>query len=199
MSLREKVIKKELVVGTWLQTGNPVVAEVLAECGYDFIAADIEHTSISEKDFVDFARAVKGRTVPFARVENSDEMAIRRVLDLGAEGIIVPMVNNRTQAEEIVAASKYAPQGKRGFAFVRANKYGVEFDEYAKSANERITVIAMIETKEAVENINDILSVEGTGELDIEKDWDTFVATMNRMGLERLLEIEQEAYDAMYK
>lgn len=161
MSLREKIIKRDLVVGTWLQTGDPVTAEVLAECGYDFIAADIEHTSISEKDFVDFARAVNGKTVPFARVENSDEMAIRRVLDLGAEGVIVPMVNNAEQAKEIVAAAKYAPQGKRGFAFVRANKYGVEFDEYAKTANDRITVIAMVETKESVENIDEILAVDG--------------------------------------
>ncbi|MBQ7974464.1 MAG: 2,4-dihydroxyhept-2-ene-1,7-dioic acid aldolase [Clostridia bacterium] len=154
-------MNKELVVGTWLQTGDTVTAEILAECGYDFIAADIEHTSINEKDFVDFARAVRGRTAPFARVENSDEMAIRRVLDLGAEGVIVPMVNNAEQARDIVSAAKYAPQGKRGFAFVRANKYGVAFDEYAKTANEQITVIAMVETKEAVENIDEILSVDG--------------------------------------
>ncbi len=97
----------------------------MAECGYDFIAADIEHTSITEKGFVDFARAVKGLAAPFARVANSDEMAIRRMLDLGAEGVIVPMVNSGEQA------------------------------------NDKITVIAMIETKEAVENIEEILAVDG--------------------------------------
>lgn len=161
MSLRDKITNKELVVGTWLQTGDPVTAEIMAECGYDFIAADIEHTSISERDFVDFARAVKGLTVPFARVANSDEMAIRRMLDLGAEGVIVPMVNSGEQAKAVVDAAKYAPQGKRGFAWVRPNKYGVEFNKYAAEANDKITVIAMIETKEAVENIDEILSVEG--------------------------------------
>lgn len=161
MVLRDKIINKELVVGTWLQTGDAVAAEIMAECGYDFIAADIEHTSINEKQFVDFARAVKGLTVPFARVANSDEMAIRRMLDLGAEGVIVPMVNSGEQARAVVDAAKYAPQGKRGFAWIRPNKYGVEFNEYAAKANDMITVIAMIETKEAVENIDDILSVDG--------------------------------------
>lgn len=161
MSLRDRIINKDLVVGTWTQTGDPVAAEIMAECGYDFIAADIEHTSISERDFVDFARAVKGLTVPFARVANSDEMAIRRMLDLGAEGIIVPMVNSGEQAKSVVEAAKYAPQGKRGFAWIRPNKYGVKFNEYAAKANDIITVIAMIETKEAVENIDEILSVDG--------------------------------------
>lgn len=161
MNLREKILKKELVVGTWLQTGNPTVAEIMAECGWAFIAADMEHTEIDENGFVNFARAVNGKTSPFARVESDDALAIRKVLDLGAEGVIVPMINTKEQAKRVVEAAKYAPQGKRGFAFIRANKQGIEFDEYARTANDKITVIAMIETKEGVENIDEILSVEG--------------------------------------
>ena len=160
-SIREKIINKELVFGTWLQTGDPVVAEIMAECGWDYIAADMEHTAINENDFVHFARAIKGKTAAFARVESDDALAIRKVLDLGAQGVIVPMVNTKEQARKVVEAAKYAPMGKRGFAWIRANKYGVEFNEYAQIANESITVIAMIETKEAVENIDDILSVDG--------------------------------------
>lgn len=161
LNLRDRIIGKEIVVGTWLQTGNPVVAEIMAECGWDYIAADMEHTSINEDEFVSFVRAVKGLCSPFARVESDDALAIRKVLDLGAQGVIVPMVNSAEQAERIVQAAKYAPMGKRGFAWVRANKYGVEFNEYAKSANNEITVVAMIETKEGVENIDEILSVDG--------------------------------------
>lgn len=160
-ALRQRIIDKEVIIGTWSQTGDPVAVEIMAECGYDFIAADIEHTSITEKGFVDFARAVKGLAAPFARVANSDEMAIRRMLDLGAEGVIVPMVNSGEQAKAVVDAAKYAPQGKRGFAWIRPNKYGVEFNKYAAEANDKITVIAMIETKEAVENIEEILAVDG--------------------------------------
>ena len=160
-NIRSKIINKELVFGTWLQTGNCAVAEIMAEYGWDYIAADMEHTSINENDFVDFARAIKGRTAAFARVESDDALAIRKVLDLGAEGVIVPMVNNKAQAQKVVEAAKYAPMGKRGFAWIRANKYGVEFNEYASIANDSIAVIAMIETKEAVENIDEILSVEG--------------------------------------
>ncbi len=160
-NIREKIVGKELVFGTWLQTGNPIVAEIMAECGWDYIAADMEHTAINENDFVDFARAIKGKAAAFARVESDDALAIRKVLDLGAQGVIVPMVNTKEQAKKVVEAAKYAPMGKRGFAWVRANKYGVEFNEYAKIANDSIAVIAMIETKEAVENIEDILSVDG--------------------------------------
>ncbi len=83
MNLRKKIVNKELVVGTWLQTGDPTTAEIIAECGYDFIAADIEHTSISEKDFVDFAR-----------VASSDEMTIRRMLALGTD---ILFVNNEAR------------------------------------------------------------------------------------------------------
>ena len=161
MNLREKIINKELVFGTWLQSGDPVVAEIMAEYGWDYIAADMEHTAIDENDFVAFARAVKNRVAPFARVESDEALAIRKVLDLGAQGVIVPMVNTKEQAQKVVEAAKYAPVGKRGFAWVRANKYGVAFDEYARIANDSITVIAMIETKEAVENIEEILSVDG--------------------------------------
>ena len=161
MDIREKILKKELVIGTWLQTGDPTTAEIMADCGWDFIAADMEHTNMSETEFVSFARAIWGSSSPFARVESDDPLSIRKVLDLGAQGVVVPMVNTKEQAQRIVEAAKYAPQGKRGFAFIRANKYGVDFDEYAKQANDKIAVIAMIETKEGVENIDDILSVDG--------------------------------------
>ena len=88
MGIRQKIVNKELVFGTWLQTGNPVVAEIMAEYGWDYIAADMEHTAINENDFVDFARAVKGRTAAFARVESDDALAIRKVLDFRPAAII---------------------------------------------------------------------------------------------------------------
>lgn len=161
LSIREKILNCEKVVGTWLQSGNPVIAEIMADYGYDFIAADMEHTDINEEGFTHFTRAVGGKCEPFARVRENDTIAIRRLLDCGATGIIVPLVNNSSDAKKAVSAAKYPPIGVRGFAFIRANNWGLNFDEYAKKANDDVTVIVMIETKEAVENIEEILSVDG--------------------------------------
>ena len=100
-------------------------------------------------------------TIPFARVRENDTLAIRQVLDAGAQGIIVPLVNTADEAKRAVAAAKYPPQGLRGFCFSRMNDYGTKFDEYAANANENIAVVVMIESKQAVENIDEILAVEG--------------------------------------
>ena len=79
----------------------------------------------------------------------------------GAQGVIVPLVNNAEQARIAVAAAKYPPQGIRGYCFSRMNDWGVDFDEYAKKANRNIAVVVMIESKEAIENIDEILAVDG--------------------------------------
>ena len=161
MTIREKLEQGRTVIGSWLQTGNPVAAEILADAGFDFLAMDMEHTDSNEGEFTNFARAVQGKTVPMARVRENNTIAIRRLMDCGAQGIIVPLVNNRIDAEMAVAAVKYPPEGVRGFAFVRANGWGEQFDMYAKTANAQSTVIVMIESREAVGNIDDILSVAG--------------------------------------
>ena len=98
---------------------------------------------------------------PLARVKENDTITIRRILDAGAEGVIVPLVNSPKEAEKAVRAAKYPPEGVRGFAFGRMNNWGVDFDTYAASANNDVAVIVMIESKEAVENIDDILEVSG--------------------------------------
>lgn len=161
MTIREKLQKGMPVIGTWLQSGSPVIAEIMANYGMDFIAMDMEHTDINEEIFTHCARAIQGQTVPFARVRENDTIAIRRLLDCGAEGIIVPLIETAEQAKAAVASAKYPPQGVRGFAFVRANQWGKDFDRYAASANEKISVIVMIESKLAVENIEEILNVDG--------------------------------------
>jgi len=160
--VRKALLKREITLGTWIQVGHAAVAEILSAAGYDWIAADGEHTDIDVKGFVDLARGMMGGpTVPFARVRENDTLAIRQVLDAGAMGVIVPLVNSADEARRAVAAAKYAPEGVRGFCFSRMNRYGVDFDEYASAANENIAVVVMIESKEAVENIDDILSVDG--------------------------------------
>jgi 2-keto-3-deoxy-L-rhamnonate aldolase RhmA len=149
-------------IGSWCQVGHPANAEILAKAGFSWIAADCEHGEFESCEIGNFCRAVSQYScTPLVRVKENDNLEIRRALDLGAMGVIIPLVNNADDAERAVAAAKYPPQGIRGFAFHRGNNWGVDFDEYVKCANEEIMVIVMIESKEAVENIELILAVDG--------------------------------------
>jgi len=148
--------------GTWIQSGSPTIGEILAYAGFDWVCADMEHSDIDWNNLTNLVRAVKRNgAIPMVRVCNNDVIAIRKSLDCGAMGVIVPMINNAEEAQKAVKAAKYPPEGIRGFAFCHANEWGEEFDEYVKTANDSIIVIAMVETREAVENIDSILETEG--------------------------------------
>jgi len=101
------------------------------------------------------------RAVPLARVRENDVLAIRQVLDMGAQGVIVPLVNSAEEAAQAVRAARYPPAGIRGYAFSRMNEWGREFDAYAAKANDAVAVVVMIESKEGAEHIDAILDVEG--------------------------------------
>jgi 2-keto-3-deoxy-L-rhamnonate aldolase RhmA len=160
--VREALLEQKVTLGTWIQIGHSAIAEVFARAGYDWIAADCEHTDIDIEGFANLARGMYGRgTVPLARVRENDPMAIRQVLDAGAEGVIVPLVNTAEDARIAVRAAKYPPDGIRGFAFCRANNWGADFDQYTTMANKNVAVVVMIESREAVKNIDEILSVKG--------------------------------------
>ena len=160
--VRKALLERRVCIGTWIQVGHAAVAEVLANAGFDWLCADCEHTDIGPAEFAAVARGLYGRgPVPLVRVRENDTLAIRQMLDLGALGVIVPLVNSAAEAEAAVRAAKYPPQGVRGFAFHRGNNWGADFADYAAQANAEIAVVVMIESKEAVRNIDDILGVEG--------------------------------------
>lgn len=160
--VRKALLNRELTVGSWIQTGSPAAAEIIANAGYDWIGVDCEHSDIHINEFAQVLRGMHGRgAVPLARVRENDTLAIRQVLDMGAGGVIVPLVNNAEQARAAVAAAKYPPLGVRGFGYARMNNWGVDFDKYAAQANDEISVVVMIESREAVESIEEILGVEG--------------------------------------
>jgi 2-keto-3-deoxy-L-rhamnonate aldolase RhmA len=160
--MKKDIITGNICIGTWIQTGSTVVSEILANVGYQWVAVDLEHTETCMESFTNILRAISKYDVfPMVRVCGNSTISIRKCLDSGAKGIIVPLINNRDDAIKAVKACKYPPEGVRGFAFVRANEWGDKFDTYAKNANDETVVIVMIETKEAVENINEILSVDG--------------------------------------
>ncbi|NOY80140.1 MAG: 2,4-dihydroxyhept-2-ene-1,7-dioic acid aldolase [Kiritimatiellaeota bacterium] len=160
--VRKALLERTPTFGTWIQLGHAGIAEVLATAGYDWIAADCEHTDIDVRGFTEVARGMYGRgSVPMVRVRENDVLAIRQMLDAGARGVIVPLVNSAEEAGAAVAAAKYPPAGVRGFAFSRMNDWGVRFDEYCRQANRDIAVVVMIESRRAVECIDEILAVDG--------------------------------------
>jgi len=160
--VRKALLERRVTIGTWIQVGHAAVAEVLATAGYDWLCADCEHTDIGPAEFAALARGMYGRgPVPLARVRENDTLAIRQVLDMGAMGVIVPLVDSAAEAQAAVRAAKYPPTGVRGFAFHRGNNWGTDFADYAARANDDIAVVVMIESKRAVENIDAILAVEG--------------------------------------
>lgn len=150
------------LIGSWIQTGSPAAAEMLADAGFPWLGLDCEHSASDIATVESIARAIQGRdTELLVRVTQCDPIEIRRCLDVGASGVIVPMVESADQARRAVGAAKYPPLGNRGYCFGRMNRWGLQFDDYARRANEGTIVIAMIESRAGVENIDAILSVEG--------------------------------------
>jgi 2-dehydro-3-deoxyglucarate aldolase len=159
---RKAIRAHEVLWGSWAQIGHPTSVEILANAGYDWVGIDCEHTDIDLSALTNMMRGMTASAAaPLIRVRDTDVIFIRQVLDLGAAGVIVPMVDSAESVKRAVGAAKYPPEGIRGYCYSRMNRYGKDFDEYAASANDHTVVIAMIETKAGVDNIEDILAVEG--------------------------------------
>lgn len=146
--------------GAWLSSCSTLVAEQMGAVGFDWLVVDGEHSPADTLTLVQMLQAVSlGNSVPMARVPWNDPVAVKRVLDGGAYGVVIPWVNDRAQAEQAVAACRYPPIGLRGYGPYRGVLYGGH--DYLEHANEEISCIIQIETVEAIERIDDILSVPG--------------------------------------
>lgn len=161
---KEKLSRGEIVFGAVVSDFSPVTVEIFGAIGYDFVMIDCEHGSMNVDQVENMVRAAEvfGIT-PIARIPNHMDSTILRFLDRGVQGIIVPHINNRDQAEAIAKAARYYPDGNRGVAGGRAHDYGVSLGKYESSKwlNANTLVIPMVEEVEAVENLNEIASVKG--------------------------------------
>jgi len=143
-------------------TGHPVIAELMAGEGFDWICVDMEHTATDYASFQSVAQALGRYDCDLlARLQDCDPVQAKRVLDAGADGIIVPMVNTAEQARRAVAMAKFPPDGIRGVAFSRASDYGRGFQEYVRDHNANVIVAVMLEHIEGVRNADAILSTSG--------------------------------------
>lgn len=158
--LTDKLRNGEASVGTWLGLCSPVAAETMANVGWDWLVVDAEHSPVGFETMVNCFRAIQlGGAVPMARVPWNDTVWIQRTLDAGAMGLVVPMVNTVDDAKNVVSNMKYATRGQRSFGGSRVASY-IDAD-YRDWADDQLTIIVMIETIQAVENAEAILSVDG--------------------------------------
>ena len=180
MNFTKRLRNNELLLGTMLTIPAPEVAEMIAKCGFDWLFMDGEHSPLSILDWQRMLQAVAGRSAGVIRVAAKTEKEIKKVLDIGADGIIAPQVNTADEARRIVEWCRYPPQGVRGVGLARAQGYGLDFASYVESANERVAVIIQAEHIEAVDNIEEIANVEGIDAVFI-GPYD-LSASMNKMG-----------------
>ncbi|MSU63460.1 MAG: 2,4-dihydroxyhept-2-ene-1,7-dioic acid aldolase [Pedosphaera sp.] len=160
-NFRIRLKRGDKLLGTMVTLSCPATAEILADIGFDWLFVDGEHGPLDTGDLLGILQATNKRTPCIVRVPSSDEVAIKKALDLGAEGIIVPQVNTAKQAAEVVRFARYAPLGTRGVGLARAHGYGLRFQEYMDSANDQVAVIVQAEHALAVENIESIVRVPG--------------------------------------
>jgi 2-dehydro-3-deoxyglucarate aldolase len=153
---------QKVQIGTWITIGHPSIAEIMASADFDWVCVDLEHSVIDyyEAQLLIAAIQSKGK-MAYVRVGANDPTIIKRVLDAGAEGIIVPMVCNAEDARRAVDAVRYPPIGKRGVGLARAQGYGATFEEYKNSKAKDIKLIALIEHIDAIKNLGEILETDG--------------------------------------
>lgn len=160
--LKKKLLTKELSIGSWLTIPHQAIIEILGTAGFEWLTIDMEHSPISIETTMNLIGHIQGNGMQaLVRVSKNEEVVIKRVLDAGADGVIVPMIRNKKEAEQAVGFVKYPPTGKRGVGLNRAQKYGIAFDTYQDWVKNESVVIAQIEHIDAVNNLEEIFSVEG--------------------------------------
>jgi len=159
-TVRQAWREGKATVGGWLSLPDSFAAEVMAHQGFDWLTVDMQHGLIDYSSAVPMLQAISTTsTTPFVRVPWNDPATIMKVLDAGAYGVVVPLVNNREEAERAVGACRYPPRGFRSSGPIRAAIYGGS--GYQEASHQHIACILMIETADGIANLDEILSVDG--------------------------------------
>jgi 2-keto-3-deoxy-L-rhamnonate aldolase RhmA len=161
-ALKAALKGKQTTIGSWISLGHPAIAEIMVGAGFEWLVVDLEHSAITLGEAAELIRVIDlcGVT-PLVRVSANDPVQIKRVMDAGAHGVIVPMVNSASEAEQAVAAVRYPPQGRRGVGLARAQGYGTTFENYWEWVQKESIVIVQVEHILAVNNLAAILAVPG--------------------------------------
>jgi len=162
-TLKRRLAQGDALFGAWVETGSAINTEILGHQGFDFLVLDLEHGQGDLADAVDMLRAAQSTGTPcIVRVPSNDPVFLKRILDAGANSIMIPNVETAAEAEAAVRACRYPPQGRRGYAApaVRASGYGRAAD-YMRRANDELLIVAQIESAQAVAVAAEICAVDG--------------------------------------
>lgn len=153
---------KDFSIGSWITLNHISIAEIMADAGFDWLCIDMEHSVTDYFESLQLIATIQAKGLKaFVRVGENNTRIIKRVLDAGADGIIVPMVNTKEDALKAIEAVNYPPFGKRGVGLSRAQEYGFGFNEYKRGKAKNITLIAQIEHIDAVKNLEEIIQLDG--------------------------------------
>ncbi len=163
LAIRKRALHGDKLLGTFLNTGSAILAEMAGRSGFDWALLDMEHGSGSWGMLTHQLMALEGsNTAPIVRIPSIQADYFKRALDLGAHGLMVPNVNTVEEARSAVSFSRYPPHGTRGVALMnRSAHYGTKFTERLESAHENTLIIAQIESPMAIENVDAIAAVDG--------------------------------------
>ena len=167
LKVRENTTRARLragkaTIGSFLGLGSPQITEMFGHAGFDWLVLETEHSAVDIQGVEHMLMAISGTAaIPIVRVTQADSLEIGRVLDVGAMGVIVPMVRTGSDVRRIVSATRYPPEGTRGFGPLRASRYGQDYHDYLNRANDNIVVAIIIETKDAIEHLEEIVAVPG--------------------------------------
>lgn len=164
---RARLLARDWVAGTFINLGSPLTAEIAGRAGFDWLMIDQEHGPGSDETLLAQLQAISGTpATAVVRIAANETVRFKRVLDLGAGGVMVPYVSTEAEAKAAVAAVRYPPRGIRGVSkFNRAAGFGQDFEDYFAHAHERVVTIVQIETVEALNHLDAIASVDGVDAL----------------------------------
>lgn len=160
-NFRDRLLRGDRLIGTLLSLPSPELAEIASDAGFDWLFLDMEHGALEARDILRMVQAAREPCAPLVRVPENREIWIKKALDTGAAGIIIPHVNSAEDAAKAVHYGKYPPEGGRSVGFSRSNRYGTRFQESVESANAETVVIAQVEHIDGVRAIEAILDVSG--------------------------------------
>ena len=162
-NLKNRIKSGEAVNGCWLNLGSSLTAEIVGLAGFDWVLIDLEHGAGVEKDVLFQLQALEStNAAAVVRIESYERQRFHRILDLGAEGIMCPRINNIDEAKKVVSGLRYPPEGSRGVAkMVRATGFGKNFSEYSGNSRDNILGIVQIETVEVLNHLDQIAALDG--------------------------------------
>ena len=162
MQLKSRLSKGDLTIGSWITLGHPSIAEIMAAAGFDWLVLDMEHSVLELSEIQTLIQVLDWKQCPsIVRLTSNHPDQIKRVMDAGATGVMVPMVKSAEDARAAVQSVYYPPRGQRGVGLARAQGYGSSFQKYRSWLEENAVIVAMIEHVDAVNSIDEILAVDG--------------------------------------